>query len=142
MPSAVRMLMESWRERSFRNPMVLPHACHPKESCLGEPWCHQEHLRNSPRCLYSINLLHISMAGSRVVISSRVLSWRGPLTEQKAGVEHLILTGTEHRHSAAHKARSLVRKHRLKRSELQSARLKHRGGSLWREDMTTETGCV
>lgn len=108
--------------------MVLPHACHPKESCLGEPRCYQEGLGNSLRCLYSINLLHISIAGSCVIISSHVLFWRGPFAEQKAGVEHLILTGAEHRHSASHKACSLVRKHRLKMSELQSVRLKRRGG--------------
>lgn len=111
--------------------MVLPHACHPKESCLGEPRCHQERLGNSLRCLYSINLLHISIAGSCVIISSHVLFWRGPFAEQKAGVEHLILTGTEHRHSASHKACSLVRKHRLKMSELQSVRLKRRGGKAY-----------
>ena len=122
--------------------MVLPPACHPKESCLAEPQCHQEHLGNSLRCLYSINLLHISIAAPCVVISSHVLSWRGPFTEQQAGVEHLILTGAEHRHSASHKACLLVRKHRPKMSELRSARLKHRGESLWREDMAAETGCV
>lgn len=76
--------------------MVLPPACHPKESYLGEPQCHQEHLGNSERCLYSINLLHISIAGSCVTeISSHVLSWRGPFAEQKAGVEHLLVLGAE-----------------------------------------------
>lgn len=84
----------------------------------------QEHLGNSLRCLYSINLSHVSIAGSCVIISSHVLSWRGPFAEQKAGVEHLLVTGAEHRHSASHKACSLVRKRRLKMSELQSARLK------------------
>ena len=122
--------------------MVLPHACHPKESCLGEPQCHQEHLGNSLRHLYSINLLHISIAGFCVIISSHVLSWRGPFAEQKAGVKCLILTGTEHRHSASYKACLLLQKHRLKMSELQSVRLKRRGESLWWEDMTSETGCI
>lgn len=142
MPLAVRMLIEVWRKRSLWNPMVLLHVCHPKESCLGEPQCHQEHLGNSLRCLYNINLSHISIAGSCVIISSHVLSWRGPLTEQKAGVERLILLGTEHRQSSSPKVCSLLPRHRLKTSELQSARLKHRGTSLWQEDVTSETGCI
>lgn len=142
MPLVVRMLIEVWRERSLWNPMVLLHVCHPKDSCLGELWCHQEHLGNSLRCLYNINLLHISIAGSCVIISSHVLSWRGLLTEQKAGVECLILLDTVRRQSLSLKVCSLLLRHRLKMSELQSARLKHRGTSLWQEDMTSETSCI
>lgn len=94
--------------------MALPHACHPKENCLEEPQCHEEHSGNSPRCLYSINLPHISIAGAGVVISSHVLPWRGHAAERSAGVEHLILTGMDHGRSASHKAPSLLRKGRLK----------------------------
>lgn len=111
-----------------------------KDSCLGEPWHHQEHLGNSLRCLYNINLLHISLAGSCVIISSHVLSWGGALTEKNAGVEHLTLLGTQHRQSLSPKVCTLLPRHRLKTSELQ--RLKHRGTSLWQEDMTSETGCI
>lgn len=138
MPLAVRMLIEVWRERSLWNPKVLLHVCHPKDSCLGEPWCHQEHLGNSLRCLYNINLLHISIAGSCYYFQSCP-----------------VLEGAPHRaewasHSPQHTAEtilspevcSLLPRLRLKTSELQSARLKHRGTSLWQEDMTSETGCI
>lgn len=67
----------SVEKRNLWNPMVLLHVCHPKESCLGEPQCHQEHLGNSLRCLYNINLSHISIAGSCVIISSHVMSCLG-----------------------------------------------------------------
>lgn len=142
MSLAVRMLIEVWRERSLWNPKVLLHVCHRKD-CLGEPWCHQKHLGNSLTCLYNINLLHISIAGSCVIISSHVLSGRGPLTEQKAGVVCLILLSTEHRQSLSPKVCVLTA------SEAQAenvwaaeCRLKHKGASLWQEDMTSETGCI
>lgn len=48
MPLAVRMLIEVWRERSLWNPKVLLHVCHPKDSCLGEPWCQPGTLRKFP----------------------------------------------------------------------------------------------
>lgn len=129
--------MEAWRKRSLWNPMVLPHACGPKESCLKESRCHQEHLENSLRCLYSISLLHVSTAGSCVILSSHVLFWRGPFAKQKANAEHLILTGMLHptRHAGWSESTG------WKRLSCR-VRLKRSGESLWWEDMTTETGCI
>lgn len=77
--------MKACKERNLWNSMVLPHACHPEGSCLRKLQYHKEHLGNFLRCLYSINHLHISIAGSCVIISSHVLSWSGPFAEQKAG---------------------------------------------------------
>lgn len=90
---AVRMLIEVQRERSLWNPKVLLHVCHPKDSCLGEPWCHQEHLGNSLTCLYNINLSHISIAGSCVIISSHVLSGRGPSQSRRLVLSSAQSTG-------------------------------------------------
>lgn len=105
--------------------MVLPRGSYPKESWLGELLCHQEHPGNVLSCLYITNLFQRSETVSHVTISSRVLFWMELPQEQKAGVEH----------SASHKSCLLVRKHRLKMSELQSVRLKYWGkahcGTLW-----------
>lgn len=123
--------MEAWRKRSLWNPMVLPHACGPKESCLRESRCHQEHLGNSLRCLYSISLLHISTAGSCVIISSHVLSWRGPFAKQKTDAEHLILTGTLRPTGRAGWSESTGWKHLSCRVWGWSAVGKAYGGKIW-----------
>ncbi|KAI1240975.1 hypothetical protein IHE44_0009431 [Lamprotornis superbus] len=62
--------------------------------------------------------------------ATHVLSWRGP-SQSRRLVLCLVLLSTEHRQSLSPEVRS------LKTSELQSARLKHRGASLWQEDMTS-----
>lgn len=94
MPSAIRMLRISWRKRSLWNPQyclmlfILKRAA--LESCCDT--------KNIYETLWdATSLLCKQTAGSWDTISGHVLSCRGPFTEQKADVEHLILTGTEHR---------------------------------------------